>query len=1293
MSYYTTNLCQNPSFQNGLNGYSPILNAGISLDSSRKLFGAQKSLLVQTPGKIAGEGVITAGGLITTADTCSASIYVQGTGSINVSANVNPGGIVAGTTPVTLTGEWQRVMLNNIQCTPGQTLYITAYTTMTQQIVFWISGIQVEPESPAHPYCDGNQAGCSWLSGPPGISIQEYQFPVSAAGMTIAAGNIVQVLNSGEVFFADPLPGYSSSYGDKIFTGLIEPVGAFDDFAIFELTDLDPAQTYPGINNAGSNSGTSGSYNRIFSTFYPPLQYNVSNEQILWNRAAFAAIGFEFTSVPSSGTQNISDIQVELLPITNSGPTAYTLPRQVETIVVPDRLNYCTNPSFETSTEFWSALGEASISVDNTVYIGTVTEHDDVVSGSNQSMNIELHSSADGASIQIAELIVGHQYTISSYIQVSAGISDVVITCGDGASSIVDAGSVGYGDGEYGQDPYGGLVITPGMDLATEVWYRPFFTFTAQESTETFFVTFVPGSDISYPANLWIDAVLIEIGETVGPYFDGNFGTGYYWENEPSNALVPSPYPYVIGSTSDSNMTTTQTITTPITTNAGDAIVVAASIQTTTAPPPLYPLFGIGGLPEGSVTWTEVETALSAEYIPGWRGYNTPSTGGGTGVPTSWPGGSAGSIPGGVTIPVVSIKPNVADVLAGTLDTQLSEWFASVPDGAVVTLWHEGETSGNSPENLIAMHTHAFSLFNESAPSGAFYAQIFTNYTSYTGSAHYPLNQWVCCAANGGVQLDMYGFDWYPYTDATDAVNSIEPAMTQFFSVAPSDSVICIPECNYTTGGGITWTGTQEQWFTDSWTWATENSAYFFFPYYDNAHGVDWPPDSGTISQLATMYGESIGSLPAPGIYVMGSTTVAAGVSSGTCDITTASNPGDNILVVFCSNSGPFSSIYDTESNSYTTVASETSEEKLYALMATGTVMELSTSDSVTIHWTGTASDVTITVLGISDLTLNTPDQIATAFSAGSSTPSVTSATLSDSTEICVAIETNGAGGGAISWAGGWTSLSSQQAPAGSQYTGVAYQEVSSASPVTASGTLSTSIKWGIILLTFELPPPASTETVTGVTDSQGNTYTQVVSNNAVYNGAAFAALNTTPLVEDTDYITVTYSSSAGVSKNSAAMGCSNIITVLAIDQYANNSGLSTGPSASTGALSQVNEIAFAWSTNETGEITWDREWVPQITGVFNDDNFVSSMSTQILDSIEEITASGGVTPSQDWTMLVLTLKGQEGEAYAGINLSRSYFYDQYALKQQGVINALDTHTPLGISHGEPEYLVPYIAA
>ena len=535
--YYTTNFCLNPNFQNGMTGYSSVNGATLSLDPNHPLYGSISTLLIETPGIDANEGVQTPIGVIPDTVTASASLSILGAGTVVVTAFTLPGNIAAVTQTVELTDTWQRLEFDGIACTPGMSIYLTVLTTSPQNTGFWISAIQIERESPAHAYCDGNQAGCQWVNPSDGfgVSFQAYQFLASANSVTIDTGDVVPVLNQGQAFQSHPIAGKTSDFSPFIQDTTGNPVGAFTDFSIFKLTDPDPAQSYVSFNNGGIASGTGSAYSRAFATFFPPQDYVVSGGQKLWKRAAYMATGFQFNSVPSSGTQTITRVQTEVLPYTTAfgapSPSAYDEPRKIHTTVKPDRLNYCTNPSFENSTAGWQAVGSATLSQDVTKNAGNIILYDDFqFTAGTKSMKVTVNGRGGGCSLSISNLIVGNTYIISAYLQAGPGLLNLNMACEAGSASAALAG-LPFGDSVYAYgtgEPYGGIL--PGVDLVQNFWYRPYFTFVAQASTETLVITSTPGSDIVYPTQFWVDAVLIELGQTLDHYFDGNFGTNFFWE-------------------------------------------------------------------------------------------------------------------------------------------------------------------------------------------------------------------------------------------------------------------------------------------------------------------------------------------------------------------------------------------------------------------------------------------------------------------------------------------------------------------------------------------------------------------------------------------------------------------------------------------------------------------------------------------------------------------------------------------------------------------------------------------
>jgi hypothetical protein len=543
---YTNNYCLNPAFQLGLSGYNPLQDASVILDSSNVLYGTA-SLFVTCPGNEAGEGCTTAAGTVPVSATSSASCFLQGTGNVTVYAIMSPGNQVVASISVMLTNSWQRVVLSGIPVTGNQSIYLTVQTTTAMSAQFWLSGVQIEDTSPAHPYCDGDQIGCIWVNNTwGGPSRQLYPNPVAAVSASRTSSNVVNILARSEAVFIVPLVSSSHSYEPWVVIGSAGPAGAVTDYSVALLTDPDPAQAYVSWNNAGQAAPSSG-YNRSFAVFIPPQDYLVSNGTYLYNRAAFAAVGWWYQSVPSSNTIELTRVQTEVLPLTTGysapSPSNFDPPRAVHSIIVANRINFCNNPSIEVSTSNWSPTGSATLSQDNTVNVGQIAEYDDtIITTGTHSMKVTINSSGDGAQITIPSLITGYTYIASVYVQAGAGLANILMSIANGSTSVQSVGGTGYNFGAYNAGPYGGY--NPTMNVTTGTWYRIWCVFTATADSHQLLVTSSSGSGISYPAHMWIDACLVEQGEVLGGYFDGSSGKNYSWDSQAGSPGLAASYYY-----------------------------------------------------------------------------------------------------------------------------------------------------------------------------------------------------------------------------------------------------------------------------------------------------------------------------------------------------------------------------------------------------------------------------------------------------------------------------------------------------------------------------------------------------------------------------------------------------------------------------------------------------------------------------------------------------------------------------------------------------------------------------
>lgn len=310
-------------------------------------------------------------------------------------------------------------------------------------------------------------------------------------------GYITKVISYGEtfeVFLGAVQTTVTASFGPNA-PELVTPFAAFDDYAMFQPGDPDPAQTYAGWNTAGMLTGKTG-YARTWGIFYPPLDYYTS-DGLLWPRAAYMAEGFQVAGVGNGVQQNLTATQVEVMPLAGSGldqtpaPSTYDLPRSAHIIIKPARLNYAPNPNFAVSAAGWAEFGTASLSA---------------------SGEATFSAAGDTIALTVPDLIYGDTYTASMLAQIPAGLQDVQLAVSAQTGGVPGASGTDLGAGQV----------------------KPVLTFTAPASTVTLFVTPLLASDGTYPVTLQLSEILIEAGQVVGAYFDGGTAApDYVWEGTP----------------------------------------------------------------------------------------------------------------------------------------------------------------------------------------------------------------------------------------------------------------------------------------------------------------------------------------------------------------------------------------------------------------------------------------------------------------------------------------------------------------------------------------------------------------------------------------------------------------------------------------------------------------------------------------------------------------------------------------------------------------------------------------
>lgn len=573
---YTTNLCTNPSFETSLSGWSAtdsgtiiaqsellVSEAGQVIQSNLSLYG-QFSMQVTTDGTVFNQGVIGPMGTVPANNgpvigSMMCSIFGE-TGTLSVSAVANQGGITLGRTEVILNGQgWQTVTLNNLNMPAGQQVYLLITTAFDQDITFNVDGVMYQPTSPAHAYCDGDQAGCAW-SGTAELStsFQQYQhtllpvllkFQLSGDATFVGTGQLFQLPLAEEPLLFTMTP----STGTQL--GVLNPTVALTDFGIWgtgnqsttgpgaSLLIPDPAQTYGWWTNSGALSGQN-SYTRVYGMFVPPLDYPVSGGNYAWRRAAYGAVGFQWLSVPTTQSQILTDVQLEMAKTnvqTAITPSNYQRPRQLQAIIKPNRLNYCTNPAMWNNITGWTGIhGDETLSRSSHNVPPDITNFNNLPFTLSYSLKVQLNSSSSqGCQITVTNLEPGETYIFSFYVYPGNQFGDIIGSMGSGSGDLghLINSADGYGLPPYGTGPYGG-VNAPSAALPS-TWnrlacsnsniYEP-TGFVATSDTVTLEVVAVMMPGVTYPQTFWVTGFVVEPGDILQPYFDGYSGADALWE-------------------------------------------------------------------------------------------------------------------------------------------------------------------------------------------------------------------------------------------------------------------------------------------------------------------------------------------------------------------------------------------------------------------------------------------------------------------------------------------------------------------------------------------------------------------------------------------------------------------------------------------------------------------------------------------------------------------------------------------------------------------------------------------
>jgi hypothetical protein len=217
----------------------------------------------------------------------------------------------------------------------------------------------------------------------------------------------------------------------------------------------------------------------------------------------------------------------------------------------------------------------------------------------------------------------------------------------------------------------------------------------------------------------------------------------------------------------------------------------------------------------------------------------------------------------------------------------------------------------------------------------------------------------------------------------------------------------------------------------------------------------------------------------APSPYLVCGGSAISGNSKLTVNVTHSTSAGDCIAVWICSNNNNFAAtpVTDSQGNTYTqagtTALNGTNAGAWYVCQNSAHALT-SGSDTITLTCTGTGGGKTLSAVGCSGvLSSGAVDQTPTPTTGTSTAPSITSGTLAQANELCLAGETNANNGGAITWTAPFTSIDAEH-PGSAEYGNAATDVVSATTAVTAAGTI-TSAVWAMALVTLKFSVPTIT--------------------------------------------------------------------------------------------------------------------------------------------------------------------------------------------------------------------------
>lgn len=273
-----------------------------------------------------------------------------------------------------------------------------------------------------------------------------------------------------------------------------DELASLTDFAFFPAAESDPAMAIAVNENNGTvSAGVGQNWTRHFMTLYAPT------DNAAWKRAAYAAVGLVYKAMPTATVQHLDDAQWEIAPVANTVPAAFSPARSIDVWVRPTRLNHATNPSFEVDLTDWSTVG------------GTITRIATDATQGIACMAVTSLVAGETVTHIVKTLTPGHTYTASAYVRSMDGKDTALQVTGARNATGIETAMLTWDTAPLGS--------------GNPAWRRLWVSFVADTTTASLIITSLGATSIR------VDGVLIEEGNGLKPYFDGDSGLpDYAWE-------------------------------------------------------------------------------------------------------------------------------------------------------------------------------------------------------------------------------------------------------------------------------------------------------------------------------------------------------------------------------------------------------------------------------------------------------------------------------------------------------------------------------------------------------------------------------------------------------------------------------------------------------------------------------------------------------------------------------------------------------------------------------------------